>query len=380
MKKIIVILLGVSSFIGNSKGQDTVIFNHNNITNVQQLVNSQITDTLITSIIEVNQTEIKVKNDPGSSDTTIYSIPRAYILRFAKGNGIKRSNAAQVNLIVYSDLQGLSEKQPNAIIQPSLSASISLNNKPFNQGNRIELTLVKNLMFLVNAWQVKQDTSFRYFPLSYLVDSTATGKDTIPYIHVLNIVKYASFAFSAKVNLLTIAIKEIGLKLFIDDYPIFYCTGISDSLLPAQYRQYRIYSVGNGMNYKLRFKQDDSHYRFDISYTQYGLTLLHNSIVSRQGKLYYPESSPKNIINNKNDLTNNLEYANSIIGIYSFEIRYSSKINKENDNDGIFIRMMFYTNPIKSLTSSTKGYGNNYLQLQFGISKNIVKLWETLKP
>lgn len=302
---------------------------------------------------------------------------------------IDPTNNIKFNMAVFSDAKGFNKDQPNGLIQTEFGFSWDLIKNPIRSTNNFNFYLLKNLVLpTINLLQTKSDSSFRYTPIHYVktgntVDSL-TFKSTLN-VHTLDLIKYAHYSISGKLNALTIQSKGKYFTFFIDLYGVFYASGVSyDSLLlkelniKPQDSKREVYSVGGGFNLKTKFNPQNSQFSMEASITQFGLTLLSNNDISQNyGHLYTPDYNLQNY--SKDNL--NISKGFNGITIYTIQIRYSTLNNAKNKGEtGLFLRLNFFTNSILSIIDGTTSinYGNNYTQIQIGIKKNISDLVSSL--
>ena len=243
----------------------------------------------------------------------------------------------------------------------------------YREKNANCLTLFKNVVFPIVTLSKLKD-SLRYKDLNY--DSSAK----IYHIHTFDLIKYSNFNVSGKLNLFTFQSRSKDIKIFLDLFGTFYSTGVNekDTTLASGLRRHNVNSVGYGLNMKLQFDPPSNHFSMEASLSDFQLRLLNNDIMQQKGKQYYPESNPKN---------NTFYSGNTVdaVAVWTASIRYSTKTNQENkNNDGLFLRISFFNNITSGLIFGQKvgplDYNNNFLQVQFGLSKNMNDLLKFLKP
>jgi len=283
---------------------------------------------------------------------------------------------------VYTDFKGYSN-EPNGLVQneisfnvPFLKWEIKSNKDCFGclkkENPEIKelcntMTFFDNVKAKVNFFQTQSDSSNHYRKLNY----DTTGSEIRKHIHTLDLIKYANISAYINVNVFKWQHKKTGLRFFLDGFASFYNTPIIDSVITKKTNS--ITSIGYGYSVKLKFKPDNSHIMADFSYAQTYFKLFSNDVLQRTGSLYEDGNVKNNFISNSSD--NN---ERSIIGLFTGELRYSSKVNKLNDlGTGYFLRLNVFTNPIIG-EDSKYNYNNNYVQIQFGINKSIDELLKFL--
>jgi hypothetical protein len=119
----------------------------------------------------------------------------------------------------------------------------------------------------------------------------------------------------------------------------------------------------------------------EASVTNFKLILLSNNDIHQSyGRLYYPEYNAQNYARPKLAYEKKEAFAN--ITTYCVQVRYSSDINERYSptGTGAFLRFTFFTNPLFTVQENRKNndysYGNNYMQVQFGLTKNLKDLFD----
>lgn len=283
---------------------------------------------------------------------------------------------------VYSDAKGFKKEQPNGLLQTEFGFNWEIKALTWSSKN-CKVYFLKNLQLpQVSLFQNKNDTSFQYTPVHY--DKSIPITDTTLFtsrlnVHTLNLIKYAHYTVSGKLNLLAVEYKKKGIKWYLDAFGTFYSTGISyDSTtykllqIKKEDSKFQVFSAGGGLNSKLIICPPKTYFTLEVSYTQFYLLLLNNDIRQSYGKLHTPDYNSSNyktpLIRSYNDKSL------SAIAIYNVEVRYSSTRNdKKKDNTGVFLRFNFFTNPFTSF-SFKSNYGNNYTQIQVGVSHTFEEL------
>ncbi|MCC6370541.1 MAG: hypothetical protein IT236_05985 [Bacteroidia bacterium] len=297
----------------------------------------------------------------------------------------KHDRRLSLAMRVYNDATGFNPDQPNGIVQSEASLNIRLKGWRWwkeDTTKNVTAMFFNNIVFpTINLFQIKDDSSYRYAPVHYLKSNNLVN-DSFVNVHTLNLVRYSNFNVSAKVNLFTLQTRDKGLSLFIDAYGAFYRTGLSyDSLLSAHLgvkkedSRFMVNSAGAGLNIKFRCSPPKSKLSLEASTTIFGIALLSNDVKQNYGRLYYPD------YNKRNDERGNIKYINGAesffngLAFYSFQIRYSDNLenSKNKTGSGFFFRVNFFSNPWIGILNDSKrvSYGNNYLQIQTGISKNL---------
>jgi hypothetical protein len=306
---------------------------------------------------------------------------------------------------LYTDVVGFNDGQPNSPIQNEVYFNWDIAKNGYRwirskdgekekwklkavDKKKAPFLLFSNLVFpIIDLWQTKAEDSLKYRQVNYdpqlMVwhlsgDTADTVLGPVRHIHTLDLIRHSHFQISGKLNILTIKNRSNGVSIMGDIFGTVYRTGVQDSLLNEDDQRFKVTSVGLGYNIKFRVKPLNSHFQLDASYTGYGLRLLSNHIYQRFGKLYYPDGDRRN--SKLGPAPGKGDYFNGI-GIYSAEIRFSTKTNaKRKDNDdGWFLRMNFFTNPLLSKREEFD-YNNNYFQLQLGVNKGIDDLIAFFKP
>ncbi len=131
---------------------------------------------------------------------------------------------------VYSDAKGFQKDQPNGLLQTEFGFTWQCKAFKIPLG-KCNLYFLKNLQLpQVSLFQNKSDTSYRYTPVHY--DKTVALTDTNLFksrlnVHTLNLVKYAHYSVSGKLNVLAIECNKKCLQFYLDAFGTFYATGVS---------------------------------------------------------------------------------------------------------------------------------------------------------
>lgn len=273
---------------------------------------------------------------------------------------------------LYTDFRGYYSAEPNGLVQNQIDVNIPLFSESAssiakrNQREASQLFYLDNVLFQLNFFQTQSDSNKYYKLLNY----AQKEQGIVKHIHTLDLIKHCNVSIITKINLVKFHFPSIGLTIWLDALGAYYNTPVYDTL--GKSRTYNLTSLAIGNSVKFMFRPEKSRIKAEISYAQARTWLMNNDVKQRYGQLYEPENPLNNNFNSSQPFNK--------VGAFSFEIRYSSTINKQNtNNSGIFFRTNIFTNPILLADSKTNDYNNTYVQMQLGISKTIEELLSFLK-
>jgi hypothetical protein len=234
-----------------------------------------------------------------------------------------------------SDIQGLNNDSPNGLIQFEGRASFTLNRRYFCGSNfRFFYNIIPFIQFN------KIDENNRNLPVL---------KDTInntKYLNTVNLWQYSNLTFGIKINILRWNSNNYRINGFIDASSMIIRTSISDST--PKISNYNVNSFIGGVALKLRVQPfDNSPFLGDFSIGINNLTLLNQNIKQQSGYMYRAnnDATPSN---------NNYKFKDKFLFVPQAEISFKPSKTK------YFVRTSFPSDLTKT--------GNNFLQIQFGIS------------
>lgn len=321
------------------------------------------------------------------------------------------------NLSVYSDLTGISDDQPNGLLQTEATISFPINTKAFHvsrtedwsnysAGDTVPDKMTRLFYFrnmvLGDFVLAKLEDNNRDLPLR-LFHSPATSADSIYGLNTLDLVQYANFKYTAKVNLFTgqffshvegckhtakpykSATKGCHDRLKADD---LYCrrhtiyldaigrfmrNSVADTNVVFSSSTNNTYfnTQGYGWNLKWDFQQHGQ--RLGLQAYWQGIYLIPN-----RPRRYILDSGTEIdavMINNNNILASGpyreLE-TGSLQNKFVSELSIQVSLDGEDDNDDMkFLRLSFHGDGI------FPGTGNNFFfQAQLGIAGSIDELFK----
>jgi hypothetical protein len=283
------------------------------------------------------------------------------------------------NMRIYTDLQGYGGNNPNGIMQTEFKWWWNMFNPVANIKNAedtclTKLYLFKNMTFpMVNISSLGE--KFKGKPVNYFVDTVT--QDTIHHIHTIDLVKYSMLSLSGQFNLLALNFESTKRKFnfYADLLGMVYRTQLKDSLLSND--NILVNSLGWGYNLCLEFYPKRSHWSLRACMKGFNLSLLNNNIHQNYGPVYEPESFEKNnqYFNKDKDSAYVWNYA------FSAEIRYKQDISTTDSGESdLFLRIFYYNNVFNTGFRNKLNAGNNFLQLQVGVTKSIEDLVKFLGP
>ncbi len=277
----------------------------------------------------------------------------------------------KTSYVIYTDLEGFKNDQPNGLVQSEFYFTWFLNSKLFNN-EKPQLFAARNMMLGINF--TKLENNLRYKQVGYSIDTTGDLNDTMRFLNAIDLVRYMNLYSYIRVNFLTASIpKPFPQRLYVDGQLDFYDTGVHDTLLSSP--DFGIHSWGYGINlkYATKFSPGVSPVNVELGAEFFGIRMHNNNILMKNEALYFPDDNPLN-----NTFNPDASKRNAYFWAIKPVLMYSP--DKDKPDSHIFFRGSFYNNLFtRDVNADNTNHSNTYLQLQIGYEGKLSDLFPAKK-
>ena len=373
MKKNLSILICLMIFSGNIFSESLIRFN--TIEDAKSIFPDLTSDSILVIIDEQSETQINVRI-PFDPDQTVYKINRSIIKEILDRKSNKSHADNTFCYLAYSDFRGFKSDKPNGLVQFEFNYAFRINYSNFGlfgEGTgkeREENSLIPFYNIFGGFALTKLENKLRYKPLNYYIDTTGAQPDTIRHIHTFDLLRYANFSAFAKLNLIRASFNKGTMRFYVDFNGEFISSGVSDSLLPENDREFNINSLMAGLSFTFATKFRPENFPLNTSFTfeTSHLRSYNNNVSQRTGPLYQPSEDSRN-----NYYPVDKELNPEDTRILKFQLLFKYNPKRSDTSGEIFLRMNYSTNSFNTIKNdvSESNYNNNYFQFQVGYVGNI---------
>ncbi|MDX2189375.1 MAG: hypothetical protein SFY32_05905 [Bacteroidota bacterium] len=336
-----------------------------NFNNDSQIIKNNINNLKLNECIRSEDEELLTKEIKSLLDEHFNVLKRRNkSLKFDWYANYDFSNKIKYNLIIFSDLYGLSPEQPNGLIQPRAYFSFPIIRRAITGKNGdIRIHFLRNVIF-PDITLSKVEDKLRVLPSIKNNTITSNGL-TKSAINMFDIMQYAYLNTSLKVNIITLSWPKH--KIYLDAVSTGFFTNIYDS---SKSNATSIFSYGFGGNIKYA-TNFEGRLNLEIYYSGYWMQTATNDFKIYKGPQY------KDLISKQAaKLPSSASDDNNVNGIYINSFNGQLNIYDKEKKDNLFFRIAILTN---ADLENNKKYINSFWQIQVGYSKKLEDIFKVVK-